>query len=49
MNLLINFCFDQQDFTNLSKEVTALRDALTEREDEVYELKAERNNTRVGD
>lgn len=27
--------------------MAGLRDALTEREDEVYELKAERNNTRV--
>ncbi|KAF6031548.1 hypothetical protein EB796_010180 [Bugula neritina] len=36
-----------QDFSNLTKEVTHLRDALSEREDEVYELKAERNNTRL--
>ena len=39
--------FFLQDFMHLSKEVTSLRDALTEREDEVHELKAERNNTRV--
>lgn len=36
-----------QDFMNLSKEVTSLQDTLGEREDEVHELKAERNNTRV--
>ena len=36
-----------QDFASLSKEVALLRDSLAEREDEVYELKSERNNTRV--
>ena len=44
---LLSVCFFLQDFMHLSKEVTSLRDALTEREDEVHELKAERNNTRV--
>ena len=38
-----------QDVTSLTKEVSGLRDALADREDEVYELKAERNNTRVID
>ncbi|XP_067941285.1 liprin-alpha-1-like [Watersipora subatra] len=36
-----------QDVTSLTKEVSGLRDALADREDEVYELKAERNNTRL--
>ncbi|XP_078334430.1 liprin-alpha-1-like isoform X6 [Crassostrea virginica] len=37
----------QQEYANLSKEVNQLRDQLLEREEEVSELKAERNNTRL--
>ena len=31
----------------LSKELTEMHERLTERDDEICELKAERNNTRV--
>ena len=36
-----------QDCAQLSKEVTELQERLSERDDEISELKAERNNTRV--
>lgn len=32
----------------LSKELTEMHERLSERDDEISELKAERNNTRVG-
>jgi len=36
-----------QECAQLSKELTELQERLSERDDEISELKAERNNTRV--